>query len=881
MTDTKLHGKTVSEDEALRDISSWSEVNCPKWQQDALRCLRSGRELDENDIKELASLCKGNDQGYNALAAASHQVPRRSAKAVKIKAIHGVENVNALQSGQHLTFCKEGMTVVYGDNGSGKSGYVRILKSACHSRTPASAAKILPDIRKGSSGQQKCFIDYSVGDENKYKDWTPEDPNNEFLAKVSVFDSQAASVHVDKANNVAYTPFPMLVLERLADTCQKVKELISTEIEALKSQTPKSISEPRCGNNTSVGKLLANISGETSVEKVLALATLSEEDKKRQRELEADLINEPLNTAKKLEITVRQLNEANEKLETLQSAVSDAQIAELSKLQSSHRTARAAAQTAAAELFKDYPLQHVGSDVWKKLWEAAREYSELQAYPNLPFPVAATDKHCVLCQQKLDDTAVARLQRFENFVKDKTKSEEERSRKAYQDALDYIEKSDVSIKDISTTADLLSDENRELAKLVRISAIKNKWRLRSILHNHKQEAKEKQLPPAGNWPSEAISQHVESLRERIKGLQAKENSEERKQMRSQLEELKARVWLVTVQEDVIAEIRRREERKILENAIKDTDTNKITRKSGEIAERLVTESLCESFRSEVSKLNVTGLEVELRKEKSSYGTPLFRVCLTNNKLTARSGEVLSEGEHRCVAIAAFLAELATSESDSAIVFDDPVSSLDHTYRDKVAKRLAKEGSRRQVIVFTHDTVFLSFLNDACRKSTTSFNCLTVARTIISTGVVQQDPPIRVQRVESVINRIQKQLNNEMVLFEQGKQDEWEGTSDLLLKRLRKTWERAVEEIIEPVLKRFSNEVKTAGLVKLTVLNDEDCKSMRNAFSRLSEPEHGSAEAINKPTPTPEDIQEEIDALRDWFNGIKDRQSKVKKVKGKK
>ena len=143
------------EDEALRDILSWS-VECPKWQQDTLRRLCSGRELDENNIRELASLCRGNGQGYNAPAAATHQVSRKSAKVVKIKAIHGVENVNALQSGQRLTFCKEGLTVVYGDNGSGKSGYVRILKNACRSRTLANSVKILPDIRKSDAGKQKC-----------------------------------------------------------------------------------------------------------------------------------------------------------------------------------------------------------------------------------------------------------------------------------------------------------------------------------------------------------------------------------------------------------------------------------------------------------------------------------------------------------------------------------------------------------------------------------------------------------------------------------------------------------------------------------------------------------------------------------------------------
>ncbi len=879
MTDIQQHterlsNKTIGEDEVLCDILSWAK-NCPKWQQHALQHLYTGQELGEDDIKELTELCKCSEQSDTPPDPARPQTIKKTAKTVRIKSIHGVENVNALQSEKHLTFCKEGVTVVYGDNGSGKSGYVRILNSACRSRTPA--MKIFSDVSKADSGEQKCVIDYIVGNENKSKNWTPETPSDEFLSKVSVFDSKAASVHVDKANNVAYKPFPLLVLERLADACQKIKDHINTDIEALENQTPKSISKTQCGSGTVVSKLLAELNEKTRAEKVQALATLSKEDKKHLKTLEDDISNDPLTMAQKLDKTARRLNEVNLKFNGLQNAVSDDKIAKLSKLGSKYATAREAAKTAANTLFKDYPLPNVGSEVWKKLWNAAKEYSEKHAYPDQPFPVASTDSRCVLCQHELDDIAVARLQSFEGFVKNTTKLEEERTEKAYQDALDKIRASDVSIKETSDIVDLLRDENEELAKLAHVSAIKNKWRLRAILHSNKQEAKEKPLPSAGNWPSEAISRHAEALLKRAVSLRTDDKSEERKQMHSQRDELKDREWLATVQEDVVAEIERRKKRKTLEKSLEDTKTHKITTKSSEIAEQLVTNALCERFRSEVSKFNAKGLEVELRKEKSEYGAPLFRIFLTNNKQEkVHTGEVLSEGEHRCVAIAAFLAELATSESNSAIVFDDPVSSLDHPYRERVAERLAEEGKHRQVIVFTHDIVFLSLLNDSCRKITTNFNCCAVARTTSSTGVVQPDPPLRAQAVQDVIKSMLEQLGNERVFYERGNQDKWEDTADKLLKRLRKTWERAVEKVVEPVLQRFSNEVKTAGLVKLTVLSEKDCEVMRDAFYRLSKTAHSDADAMNKPTPTPEEIQKEIDKLQGWFDNIKARQNKVGK-----
>jgi len=57
----------------------------------------------------------------------------------------------------------------------------------------------------------------------------------------------------------------------------------------------------------------------------------------------------------------------------------------------------------------------------------------------------------------------------------------------------------------------------------------------------------------------------------------------------------------------------------------------------------------------------------------------------------------------------FFAELSTADDRSGIVFDDPVSSLDYRWRESVARRLVQEARSRQVIVFTHDVVFLLLL----------------------------------------------------------------------------------------------------------------------------------------------------------------------------
>src|SRR3546814_7324195 len=58
---------------------------------------------------------------------------------IELLAMKNMRHVNAIAENQHLAFSAGGMTVIYGDNGSGKSGYSRVLKRACRARAQAEA----------------------------------------------------------------------------------------------------------------------------------------------------------------------------------------------------------------------------------------------------------------------------------------------------------------------------------------------------------------------------------------------------------------------------------------------------------------------------------------------------------------------------------------------------------------------------------------------------------------------------------------------------------------------------------------------------------------------------------------------------------------------
>lgn len=159
----------TTEAEALANILAWS-VDSPGWQRDALRRLATQAALEPAEIDELASICKG-DKPAVPLEAEHLRGPNRDQGEVYLRQVHGVRHVNALASDQKLTLHRVGLTIIYGDNGSGKSGYARILKKVCRARMPGRGEEIGPDIYDAAPGTPSATIEYAVGGQNRTCAW--------------------------------------------------------------------------------------------------------------------------------------------------------------------------------------------------------------------------------------------------------------------------------------------------------------------------------------------------------------------------------------------------------------------------------------------------------------------------------------------------------------------------------------------------------------------------------------------------------------------------------------------------------------------------------------------------------------------------------------
>lgn len=866
---------STSEAAVFADLLTWSN-SCPAWQRDALRRLCTQEKLEPPDHAALLDVCKGTAEAQ-PLAAVHIRDGGASGADVSLSALYALEHVNALAIGERLTFNKAGVTVIYGDNGAGKSGYARVLKQACRARSPK-GDMILPNIYAASTGVPAASIDFHVGGQKRESRWTQGTGAEALLSAVSIFDSRTANVHVENTNDLAYTPLPLKVLGALAETCQDLKSRLVAELAALEKQTPAVITNPGCTATTPVGRLIAGLTAKTNIAQIDALAGLDAVQVDRLQALQTDLGNDPARAARHLLAVHASIIAFMAKLQAQAAAVSDAAVIEHEQAANDLSVARAAAHAASIDLFAKEPLPDVGSDVWRALWDAARAYSSASAYPEQPFPATTDGARCVLCQQELDSNAQARLGSFEAFVKNESKRREQEAGEACSRVRSVANAARISMSAIRTMVALLRDDLAQAARAasVRRAAVTHAWRLRALLRLSS-DGNLAQLPPATTLVLGPLQALADELAKRAAALQSETDAPERLALVAEMNDLADRQWLAVVRDDVVAHVSRLGAFAALTRASKDTATNRITTQSAEIARLLVTNRLRGRFAREVEKLGVAGLAIELQHAKTNAGVPYFQVRLID-KPSEPVGKVLSEGEHRCVALAAFLAELATTDAKSAIVFDDPVSSLDHLHRDKVAARLAEEGRARQVIIFTHDMAFLLLMEEACRatkdREATPIAYRLISRGEEAVGFCHQDPPANVMPLDKVIEAMGNHLANVSIHHARGDQAKWSREVTSFQDQLRTTWERAVEEAVCPVIKRLARKVDTTGLIKLTVLTLADCAAVRDAFGRCSLLLHSQPGELNSALPAPPAIDREIKALASWISDLRQRQAAI-------
>ncbi len=848
------------------EILQWSQDR-PGWQRDALRRLLSTGEISTTEIDQLLLLCKaarGLAQPTSPNVLTRSHLPTKSTGGDSTSLVTLTHHcgANALASEQTIAFGPR-LTIVYGQNAAGKSGYTRILKQACRSRA---TEKILGDLLSGASPVKlQATISFRHGAEETPTLWAMGDPPSDALAAVSVFDSGCAPVYLRDKTDVAFRPFGLDIFDRLASLCSELRNRLESEKVKLNMLASPL---PTFAEATKVRFFIDHLSSLTKPEDLRSLAILSSTERARLEALrghQRDLLSaDPKARARELTSRADRVDLLKRHIADLFAVLRGSALSDLQKSAEALRAAQASLALLRTTALTPDLLPGTGEENWRKMWEAAEGFSGI-AYPDSPFPALTDDARCPLCQQEIGVEAEARLRHFAEYVASTAQTRVREAERAYGASLSLLNQAVIVRPDIELAISELRLENEQLAQSVQ-GFLQNAGQTRKGINEALAQGVGF-LASVVQSPEAELQAAALSLRERAKQLLAEQPTMNPEAI-SELKELEARLTLGEHMDAVLEAIERKKQLAAYELCLSDTTTQAITRKSTELTTQLVTDQLKAGFQEELKALEFNHLAVAVQPAGGARGTLFHRLIFTNAPGVTITN-VLSEGESRTLSLASFLTELKTAESRSAIIFDDPVSSLDHMWRERIARRLVAEAATRQVIVFTHDILFLRFLADEATRFGVDCKHQYIQRDT-QVGICTEDLPWIAMNTSARIRRMRERYQEAEKLFRTFP-EKYEDAARGIYRLLREAWEQATTEVLlNDVVQRYRPSIETNKVRLLHDITPDDCKAIEAGMTECSRWLHDQPAADGTPFPRPDALKSRIDDLDGLVKAIKKR-----------
>jgi len=222
--------------EVHEEVKAWMlDQQC--WLQEAANRLLAADKFQDDDVTAIAELLK-TEQGRTVTkhrAFSSLTQPPAAPGELRLTSISEVQGIQNLSPKTPLDFGKGNLVVVYGHNGSGKSGYTRILKRA--SGKPR-AATLKANVFGDPPKDRQCTIDYRDGPSTTSLVWPADSEAIPALRLVDIFDSDDAVHYLTKESSAGYVPPLVSMFERLAAACDRIKAQLQTQQDQLVSSLP-------------------------------------------------------------------------------------------------------------------------------------------------------------------------------------------------------------------------------------------------------------------------------------------------------------------------------------------------------------------------------------------------------------------------------------------------------------------------------------------------------------------------------------------------------------------------------------------------------------------------------------------------------------------
>lgn len=841
----------------------------PYWIKYLANKILSGNEISQNDIDE-TYLYLLEDLGITEKTTRTeitlsglHDNERDYYSNLMLSKLENVEGVNALLEGQSIEFSPN-LTIIYGSNGSGKSGYTRLLKNVFYSK---SKEKILSNIYSTDIVKpvNANFIFKSEGNEISV---SYNNNDHSIFEQFSVFDGKSAVKHIESKNEFEFKPAGLNFFGKFADALSHVEKKLNNEVTIKQQGTNINNLLMLFDGNSEVTEAIQAINTDKGFENLSKIASYTEKNTKEKESVQKkyeelqiastkkDQEIRNLDTIKKLLLQVKQSVEkfnqyfSNEMFEKANQAIIEC----LEKEE--------IAKNEGVENFKTDNLNGIGTSEWKNFILSAEKFALLQENGNSHYP--KNEDHCLFCQQKLSEPAqklIINYRKFIESVSEKKAAELQnklnKAKKLYDD-LDFnlfppnniltnwlIENYPIELEIIKHSI----EKQQILAEKI-CSDIQNKVvneKVGVLIETNIFETIEIELEKSltilntGNQFKE-----LERLRNSIINLEHKEKLSLHFPKFENY--FNMQVWLNKASKANFPK-------------------QKITLKEKELSSKYFSENYVSIFNNECQKLNGDfGIEIN----RTSTAGKSYRQLRLKGK---NPNTILSEGEQKVIATADFLAEMKLSEINRGIIFDDPVTSLDDKRKNEIATRLVEEAELRQVIIFTHDLVFVSNLLSKCEQQEAEFLCHWIENIDgKNPGAIYLNNAPSYEKDYKTSGKAQNYLNEAKKSNPQQREEKIKNG----FAALRTSYEaQVVFGLFKGVVQRFNERVSIESLRKVyftTELIDELLESYALCCRFMEGHSHSDKYSYKKPTI--EDLNNEIKR----FDEIKKKISSCKKNK---
>jgi energy-coupling factor transporter ATP-binding protein EcfA2 len=759
--------------------------------------------------------------------------------------IKDVINVNALAPGQQLPI-GPGLTIVYGNNGAGKSGYIRLLNNAFNSRGDK---QILHNIYGGTPAPPAgkfIFKDAASSVELKY----PDDKSQVEFTQFSIFDTYCQKAHLEQDNKLNFTPLGFQFFDQLLDVYQFLRDKLSGDTT---KNRPANALLTLFINENLVKEKVAGLSGKSKLDEFKLLGSFTEKEVKELEVLNTEKVAlQSLNITKK----VTDLQTVNGHFKELVTMLKNIIIAldkpiydNYQQLLKENKSFFDVSKAEGLSSFKDYKIEAIGSKEWKDFLKAAQTYSSLAQ--------KETGDNCLLCLRPLREPELKLMDAYWHFLKSVAEENYKKSNDKIDEAIAKLKKINFPVFDETSTVFNYIKDNLPVVVATWQQNLKDlaatKQALLLML-----EKKDGSAYVPFTADSIDFDEPLTGITIKIDDLLAKDTSAEIAKIDKAIALLNDKNVLSKVLDQVEKYISQHAWAAKADTAASSLRTNSLTAKQGELFAKYITVKYTDIFNEECTKLKAP--KVVNIQQKNAKGQTLRKLQVSGHGAT----QILSEGEQRSICIADFLTEAQMNPNNTGVVFDDPVSSLDHERRERIARRFVEFSTQNQVVIFTHDIAFYTRLNALAIEGGVDCMSISIRRNDDTTGLIYEDIPW----IASGVNKRIKALRNRLVEVEKAKKT---GDADVYLFAvkgwyvlLRETWERLVEEkLLCGVVERFAPGVSTLKLKKLQI-TPEMLKEVETGMTESSNWVHDSAAGLNPDIPDLVKAKNDLDQI-DKFN----------------